>query len=186
MAEIISTTKTYVLGTDNTTFFEVLTVSYDDESQDITKRRIGPAAQLAGDKADKIEGDMITLSKASFYVSQTKAMINEIIASDASILTLSGASPLAVIQERYKAALLAPGWTIDEGAGFIPIVFTVTGQGVLKYSINGAATKNASIYGAVIRLKNYPASPTDTDFYLSENGSRFFSLPNRAVTIKKP
>jgi len=42
------------------------------------------------------------------------------------------------------------------------------------------------MYGAVIRLNNYPAAPTDTDFFLSENGNRYFSLPNRNVKIKKP
>jgi hypothetical protein len=52
--------------------------------------------------------------------------------------------------------------------------------------VNGGSTKNATTYGAVIRLKNYPSSPTDTDFYLAESGNRFFSLPNRAVVIKKP
>lgn len=50
----------------------------------------------------------------------------------------------------------------------------------------GGAAKNAKMYGSMIRLMNYPASPTDTEFFLSENGLRYMSLPNKNVQIKKP
>jgi hypothetical protein len=184
--EILSTVKSYVLGTDNTTYFEVVTVTYDDESQDVTKRRVGPAAELAGDQADKIEAKVREMLAPANSVSRAKTVLSEAGDVDATITTVSGASPLARIQERYQAQLLTAGWTIDEGAGFVPLVFTVNAQGNLRYTVNGGSTKNATTYGAVIRLKNYPSSPTDTDFYLSESGNRFFSLPNRAVVIKKP
>jgi hypothetical protein len=184
--EILSTVKSYTLGTDNTTYFEVVTVTYDDESQDVTKRRVGPAAELARDQADKIEAKMRELLAPANIASKAKTVLNEAGDADATILALTAVSPLKVIQDRYVAALTAPGWAIDEGAGFVPLVFSVSAQGNLRYTVNGGSTKNATIYGPVIRLKNYPASPVETDFYLSESGNRFFSLPNRAVVIKKP
>lgn len=186
MSEVLSTVKTYVLGTDNTTYFEVITITYDDESQDVTKRRVGPATELANDQADKIERDMLTLAQSSYYVARAKSIINDAGTTDATINTLTGVSPFKKIQDRYQVALLTAGWTIDEGAGFVPLVFTVNAQGALRFSINGAATKPAKIYGAVIRLNNYPASPIDTDFHLAENGNKYHSLPNKAVVIKKP
>ena len=184
--EILTTVKSYVLGTDNTNYFEVVTVTYDDESQDITKRKVGPADQLAGDQADKIISDMRTLAASAQQVSKAKTVLNEAGNTDTTITTLTTVSPLKNIQDRYQSELTANGWTIDEGAGFLPLVFTVNNSGVLKYSVNGASTKNAVMYGAVIRLKNYPPGPTDTDFYLADNGNKYFSLPNRAVIIKKP
>lgn len=184
--EIISTTRDFVLGADQITYFEVTRVTYEDNSYTETSALVGPAAALTSDQADKIEGNMRTLASDSYRVSRTRSILTEAKNVDADIFAITAVSPLKVIQDRYQAALLEPGWTIDDGAGFVPIVFNVTAQGVLRYNVNGTGPKNATIYGPVLRLKNYPASPTDTDFFLSENGSRYFSLPNRNFIIKKP
>ena len=186
MADIISTTRTFVLDDDLITYFEVTRITYDDDSYTETAIPVGPAAALTADQADKIEGNARTLASDSLRVSRARQIISDINATDTNITAITAVSPLKVIQDRYQTALLEPGWTIDEGAGFIPVVFTVTAQGVLRYNINATGAKNAVIYGAVLRLKNYPASPTDTDFFLSENGNQYFSLPNRSVKIKKP
>jgi len=186
MAEIVSTTRNFVLDNDNVTYFEVTRVTYDDDSYTETAIPVGPAAALTADQADKIEGHARTLASDSLRVSRARQIISDINATDANITAITTVSPLKVIQGRYQADLLEPGWTIDEGAGFVPIVFNVTAQGVLRYNVNATGAKQATIYGAVLRLKNYPASPTDTDFFLSENGNQYFSLPNRNVKIKKP
>jgi len=184
---IVSTVKTYSLGSDNVNYFEVITVTYDDESQTITKKKVGPAASLAADQADKIEAEMQRLANSAAEVSRANRIISEAVAAAGKIDTLTGVSPLKIIQDKYDDVLLTAGWTIDQGAGFVSLVFTVNAQGNLRYSINGAATKAATIYGdGVIRLNAYPSTGTNTDFYLSENSSRYFSLPNRAAIIKKP
>lgn len=181
-------TSEYVLGSDNTTYFEVVTVTQDDESAVTTKTRVGPASALAGDQADKIEAKTRELAQQAFTVSRVNARINEIGAVDAAVLTLTTVSPLKLIQERYAAELTAPGWTIDrgDGSGFVGLVFTINGQNNLRYSIDGAATKAATMYGDIITLSGFPSNGTNTDSYLSESGLRYFSLPNRAAQIKKP
>lgn len=186
MPGVTSTTKDFVLGQDGVTYSEVTRTTYDDTSYTEISVPIGPAAALAADQAEKILGRMASLAVDSHRVSRTKQIITEVNDDAAEVLTKSGADPLKVIQDRYQAELLQPGWTINEGAGFIPIVFTVNAQGNLRYNVNGTGAKGAKIYGGVIRLNNYPASPTDTDFFLNENGNRYFSLPNRNVIIKKP
>lgn len=190
-AQILSaqtTTRTYVLGSDNVTYFEVVTVTQDDESATTTKTRVGPASALSADQADKIEARTRELANAAFAVSRANARITEINTVDGDIFTLTGVSPLKTIQARKAAELLSSGWTIDQGAGagFVPFVFTINGSNNLRYSINGAATKAATIYGDVLTLSGYPSTGTNTDFYLAENGKNYFSLPNRAVVIKKP
>lgn len=184
--KIISTTRDFVLGADQITYFEVTRVTYEDNSYMETSALVGPATELTSDQADKIEGLMRTLASDSYRVSRTRSILTEANDVDADIFTITAVSPLKVIQDRYQTELLKPGWTIYDGTGFVPIVFNVTAQGVLRYNVNGTGPKNATIYGPVLRLKNYPASPTDTDFFLSENGSRYFSLPNRNFIIKKP
>jgi len=184
--EILSITETHVLGTDGITYFKVITTTYDDESQDVVKRPVGPASEVAKDSADGIRKITTDLAYYANPASKTKQALTEINTLDADVITLTGVSPLKLILDRQQDNFLAPGWTIDEGAGPIPLVFTINAQGQLRYSVNGAATKNAKTYGHVLRLNNYPASPTDTDFYYNESGGKLFSLPNRNVVIKKP
>lgn len=186
MADIISTTKDFILGTDGVTYFEVTTVNYDDESQDITKRPVGDAASLTADQADKIQGRAASLAADTRRASRAKQILNEINADADDVNTITAQNPLAVILQRNESDLLTPGWEIDEGAGFVPIVFSINAQGNLRYNVNATGAKGATTYGAVIRLNNYPTAPTDTEFFLSENGKQYYSLPNRNVKIKKP
>ena len=179
-------TKSFVLGTDGVNYYEVIRSTDDNGNYTETAALVGPAPALAADQADKIEAKMTDLANAAFAVSYAGKRITEQKAFDATITTLTGISPLALIQARHATFLLTPGWTIDPGTGFVSLVFTINAQGALRYSVNGAATKQANVYGNVIRLNNYPATGTDTDFFRNEDGGRYFSLPNRAIVIKKP
>ena len=185
MAEIINETRDFVLGTDGLTYFQVLTVDYDDETQTVDKTLIGPAAQLANHFADQFEQDSRTLANNSQVAGLNKKRLNEINGDDGQIDTITGVSPLAIVLSRYETDLTEPGWTIDDGTGELPIVFSVNGQGQLKYDINNTGNTNATIYGDVIRLNNYIGT-TNVDFFAKPNRQRFFSLPNGDVIIKKP
>lgn len=187
-AQAQTVTKSYVLGTDGSTYFEVTTTTQENESATTTKVRIGPAASLASDQADKIESQSRDLAGNAFAVSRTNLRLNEIGTVDADILALTTVSPLKSIQARYAASLTEQGWTIDKGAGagFEALVFTINGSNNLRYSIAGSATKAATIYGDIITLAGYPSTGTNTDFYLAENGKNYFSLPGRLSVIKKP
>lgn len=186
MAEITNITRDFVLGTDGVTYFEVVTTDYDNEEQTVRKKLIGPAAKLAEYYADNFEQIAGTMAANAKAVSRARKTTKEIDNDAGQILAIAGVDPMKTIQDRYIDELTAPGWTIDEGAGFVPIVFSVNGQGNLRYTVNGGSTKGATIYGAVITLKNYPAAPTDVEFYLNDSGKRYYSLPNKNVQIKKP
>lgn len=71
-----STTKTYELGSDGVNFFELTTVTQDDESATSTKVRVGPAAALASDQADKIETTTKELSAQAFATLRTGTRIS--------------------------------------------------------------------------------------------------------------
>lgn len=180
-------TKSFVLAPNGVDYLEVTRDTNDETGAYVeTAVLVGPLAAIAADQADKIEGRMNTVANAAYIVSYTNRAINEEKAVATSITTLTGVSPIKLIQDKYQAFLTANGWTIDPGTGYVPIVFTVNAQGVLRYSVNGAANRTAEVYGNVIRLNQYPATGTDTDFFRSEDGGVYFSLPNRAVKIKRP
>jgi len=187
-AQAQTITKTFVLSPNGVDYLEVTRETHDvTGSYSESAVIVGPLAAIAADQADKIEQRISNLANAAYVVSFAPKRINDEKAVAATILTQTGISPLTVIKDRYKAAFLTAGWSIDPGTGFVPIVFTENAQGAIRYSVDGAATKGADIYGqGLIRLNNYPANGTDTDFFRSEDGGQYFSLPNRAVKIKKP
>jgi hypothetical protein len=187
MAEILSITRTFSLGQDGVTYFETQTITYDDETQDVTKRKIGTATDLANHYADVFIANSTRLASDSRSVDRTKRQIVEMNTDDTNITTLSGVSPIKALLARVQNDFLKPGWTIDPGDGvFVPLVFTVTAQNQLRYNINGTGAKNAFYYGGILRLMNFGAAAIDTEFFISESGTKFYSLPNRVATIKKP
>lgn len=184
--EILTMTRDYTLGADNVTYFEVITTTYADGSEDVIKRPVGSATELTGDVADKILGRAATLAADCQRAGRARSILNEFQSEDTEITAITSVSPLKVIQDRYQSALLQPGWQIDEGAGLVDFTFTVNAQGNLRYSVNGGATRAARYYGNTLQLRDYPANNVHTEFFLSDNGNRYFSLPNRSVIIKKP
>lgn len=186
MAEISNIDRQFVLGSDGVTYFEVTTTNYTNEEQTVSKRLIGLASVLLQTVSGDIQNKAATLARDADNVSRAKRAALDWIGDDTDIKSITGFSPLKQIQDAFEAALTAAGWIINDGSGDLPIVFSVNAQGQLKYNINGTGNKNATLFGAVIRLNNYPAAPTDTEFFLSLNGKRFFSLPNRAAVIKTP
>ncbi len=186
MAEITNRTRSIALGADNVTYFETITTDYDDGGQLVEKKPIGKLAVLLDTVCEQTESRALQLATDARGIARAREVVANMNTDDSTITALTGQSPLAKIQARYQAELLANGWTIDDGTNTLPIVFTVNAQGNLRYNVNGTGAKAAKIYGAVIRLNNYPAAPTDTDFFLSENGKNYFSLPNKLVKIKKP
>jgi len=187
MAEISTKTTTYTLGANNVTYFEVTVTTFDNGRKETIENPVGAASVLTDLVCARIKNGAAALATDARQIARTRDVLNELKSDSDEIAAITGGqSPMDKIQSEYQAELLAAGWTIDEGAGFVPIVFTVNAQGQLRYNVNNTGAKNARMYGAVLRLNNYPAAPNDTDFFLTENGKRYFSLPNKGVIIKKP
>lgn len=186
MADIISITKQLSIGTDGVTYFETTTTVFDNEESSVRTKRIGPIVFLESYYADNIEQRAQSMAVNAVSASQQKRLLNEIGTEMDAIATITGKSPLTVVRERYQDVLLASGWEINEGSGYVPLAFTINAQGNIRYSVNGAATKSADFYGSVIQLNNYPSNGTDTQFFQIETGRKYISLPNRQFTIRKP
>ena len=183
----MTTTKQYILAADGINYLEVTTNTEDSGAYTATATLVGPADALAADYADKIEAQSNFIAGAGYAVSFAKRDLNDIATLSGELLTLTGTDPLLVVQSRYEAELLTPGWTIDTGTGELPLVFTVNASGTLRYSIDGAAASNAEVFSAgLIRLRKYPDADTNTEFYNDGGTARFFSLPNRNVIINRP
>lgn len=186
MADVLNVTRSLVLGADNINYFEIERTTFDDDTYEETSKLIGPAAALGLHYADKFEQRARTMADNAKSAVLNEKRLTELDNNETAIFNIAGVSPKDVIQDRYSAELLADGWTIDDGTGPVPLVFTINAQNNLRYSINGGATAAAEYLRSVIRLNNYPTTGQQAVFYANERYKRYGSLPGGNVVIKKP
>lgn len=186
MAEIDSITRTFTLGTDGVTYFEVTTITYDNEEQEVIKTLIGPAAQLGNHYADDFINKARQMADNAKGAALNEKRLTELDTDETEIFNITGVSPKDTIQARYETELLTPGWTIDDGGGPLSLVFTINAQNNLRYAVNGGATASAEYLHGVIRLNNYPTTGILSTFYATANYNRYGSLPGGKVIIKRP
>ena len=187
MADVSTVTRSFVLGSDGVTYFEVIRTTYDDETYSEQSSIVGPADQLVNHYKDDFVNKTTTMANNAFPVAKVKSFLNELEADDADILAITGTSPKIALQDANNDFLFTDNtWEIDDGvAGFLPLVFSVNASNVLKYAIDGGATSNAHYWGGIIELNNFPESGTRTQFFVNRNGRRFLSLPNGNAVIKR-
>lgn len=151
-------------------FFEYKRFTYQDGSELQSKDLIGDTSALVQATRDRITSRAATMAVDIRHVSTFKKQITTLVRESNAVLALTGIDPQKAVQDEYVAPFLIAGWNIRRDGTTDPIEFTVNGQGNLRYSVNGAATKAGQLLGNAIRLKNYPSAGTDTDLYPLPNG----------------
>lgn len=165
-------------------FFEVKTSTYQDGSEFTTKTLIGDTSALVQATRDRITSKAATMAVDIRYVSTFKKQITTLVRESNAVLALTGIDPQKAVQDEFVAPFLIAGWTLKRDATTDPIEFTVNGQGNLRFSVNGAATKAGQLFGNTLRLKNYPSNGNDTDVYRLPNG--VFVNADRSIVLRPP
>lgn len=166
-------------------FIQARYVEYEDGSSVTTTQPALTADELLQKKKSEIEQQVSTMAKDVAYVSFFKRSLTEIKRQSDAIKATAGKSPLDTIQAQNIATYTVPGWTIVEnGAAARDVVFTVTGQGVMRYKIGSDAAKPVWFYGSAMRLNNHIGTGIDTDLYRLENGN--FVDATRSNILRRP
>ncbi len=165
-------------------FFEVITFIYPDGSEQTTKTLIGDTAALVSSAKARMTSKAASMAVDIRYVSTFRKQLTALVRESNAVLALTGIDPQKQVQDEHVAPFLLDGWTIKRDATTDPLVFTVNGQGNLRFSVNGAATKAGQLFGATLRLKNYPSNGVDTDVYRLPNG--VFVNADRTVILRPP
>ncbi len=165
-------------------FFEVITFIYPDGSEQTTKTLIGDTAALVSSAKARMTSKAASMAVDIRYVSTFRKQLTALVRESNAVLALTGIDPQKQVQDEHVAPFLLDGWTIKRDATTDPLVFTVNGQGNLRFSVNGAATKAGQLFGATLRLKNYPSNGVDTDVYRLQNG--VFVNADRTVILRPP
>lgn len=186
MAEIQSESRVYELGSDQQTYFEVHTMTYTNGESMVKRTAAGTAAQLAEVYAYSIKSAANDITEDARRAARLGRRLDLLIADGQAIAAIAGASPFEIIRDEYSGMLLSAGWTIDQGAGPLPLSFTINAQGAIRYSIDGGQARTAVLFGTALRLLSYPSAGSSADFFLAPGGRRMFSLPDAKTVITRP
>lgn len=165
-------------------FFEVITFTYPDGSEQTSKTLIGDTAALVSSAKARMTSKAASMAVDIRYVSTFRKQLTALVRESNAVLALTGIDPQKQVQDEHVAPFLLDGWTIKRDATTDPVVFTVNAQGNLRFSVNGAATKAGQLFGATLRLKNYPSNGNDTDVYRRPNG--VYVNADRTVILRPP
>lgn len=165
-------------------FFEVRTATYQDGSEFTTKSLIGDTLALVEAAKARLTSNAATMAVDVRHVSQFRKRFTTLLREATAVQTLTGIDPQKAVQDEYSGPFLTTGWTVKRDGNTSDIVFTVNGQGALRFSVAGGATKSALLIGNALRLKNYPANGTDTDVFMLQNG--VWVDATRSVILRPP
>lgn len=167
-------------------FFLITRKDFDDGEYTEDAKRLGNAVQVRRRYADELNQQAQSLAISVEPISRYKKVIGDMKSTDDTVETAVGEKASTLLLLESKADLETPGWTIRESVGgsFVPVIFQVNAQNNLRYTVNGGTTKTADYFGAVMRLRNYPASPLDMDMYRLSNGN--YTNSDRSVVIRRP
>lgn len=154
------------------TFFRTQVTTYENNELIQRRVRIGDAVQLANSYQDQFlqRGNRLAVdvNVVSAYTKSVTAIIRE----NDQVLAATGVNPLDTVVKQYAALFVAPGWSIRQNGSALNITFAVNASGKLRYTIDGFATRGATLIGPnVIRLSNFKDSGTTVDLYKKENGN---------------
>lgn len=179
-------TQTRTIVDVNGVFFLITRKDFEDGEYTEDAKRLGNSIQVRRRYADELSQQAQSLAASIDPISRYKKVIGDMKSTDDTVQTAVGEKASTLLLLENKDDLETPGWTIreSEGGAFVQIEFQVNAQNNLRYTVNGGATKTADFFGAVMRLRNYPASPADMDMYRLSNGN--YTNSDRSVVIRRP
>jgi hypothetical protein len=163
----------------------VTVLKYDNGGTDIFERLIGDTATLYNQAVDGIRNATSSMAVDASYTSGFKKRVTTMLKESDEILAKAGKSPADSIEAKDLAQFLEPGWTIKTSTGSTAITFNKTAAEKLRYQNVTTTNRQCELLGSVIRLKDYPTTGTNVDFFRSPNGRRWTSL-NRDYQLLPP
>lgn len=171
---------TYTVN-ENGVFYKVRSIEYANLNKSLVYEHIGDSSATFGYYQNLIESRLNDMAIEVKSVANFTKELNQITATSARTLAISGKNILDTLQSQNEAWYLNGTWTLaGEAAG--SVVFTKTNAGQLRYKIDAGNVRNATPYGkqAVI-LTGYPATGQSTIFYF--DGTRRMIRPDNKVRL---
>jgi len=157
-------------------WYRVTVLKYDNGGTDIYERLIGDTVTLYNQAIDGIRNTTSSMAVDANYTSGFKKRVTTMLKESDEILLKAGKSPADSIEAKDLAPFLELGWELKTSTGSTTITFNKTNAEKLRYQNGGPTNRQCELLGNVIRLKDYPTTGTNIDFFKSPNGKRWTSL----------
>jgi len=154
-------------------WYRILITKYDAGPPTVTPQFIGDTSTMYNQIVDEIRNATASRAVDANYVSGFPKANRQLIDLSDEVLAKAGKSPVDSIENTDASVFLQDGWVIKTPNETIPITFNQTNAKKLRYQFVTTTNKQVDLMGAVIRLRDYPASGQTTDFYRSPNGRRW-------------
>jgi len=171
----ITSDSSYIKNTAGL-WYRVTILKYDNGNTDIFERVIGDTLTLYNQAVDGIRTTSQSMAVDANYTSGFPKRVKAILNENDEIVAKAGLSPQDSIEAKDLEQFLAPGWTVKNGSGTTVIAFNKTGQDKLRYQYVTTTNRQTDLLGSVIRLRDFPTTGTNTEFYKSSNGKRWTTL----------
>jgi hypothetical protein len=107
------------------------------------------------------------------YTSGFPKRLRSILNESDEILLKAGKNPADSIEVADAAPFLESGWTIKTPTETLPVTFNQTAAKRLRYQYVTTTNRQVDLLGSVVRLRDFPVSGQNTEFYKSPNGKRW-------------
>lgn len=154
-------------------FYTVREVVYNTGESSLTKSLIGDTATIFQTYYNRFITESNGLAAVAREVVRHRKAITRMNQENNLALSVTGRDALDTITAKLAGPLLAAGWRAKDTAGVKDLTFSVNANGQLRYTVQGFATRNATLFGKVMRLNNYRSSGFDVDVYESASGNWF-------------
>lgn len=149
-------------------FFTVTRVDFPNGTYRESRDIIGDSMALFSQYRNTTEQQAKDMATEVSFISGYARRITGLIRDGERIRTLTGRNPVDSLRldSATRAHYTGRTWLI-RGDTAQNISFNYTAAGALRYRINNGANQPAIPIGrAIVRLRHYPSSGRDTDFYL--------------------
>jgi len=157
-------------------WYRVSSQAFSNGDISIRQTFIGDTIALYNGAVDGIRNSTASMAVDANYTSGFPKRVKSILNENDEIVAKAGLSPQDSIEAKDLEQFLAPGWTVKNGSGTTVITFNKTGQDKLRYQYVTTTNRQTDLLGNVIRLRDFPTTGTNTEFYKSPNGKRWTTL----------
>lgn len=177
-AQVYTTLDTSYQVSQNGKFYEVREVRRSNGESSVVTTFVGDTSSIFGNYLSGIYADGNQMAGRAREASRFGADITKMIQRANEAFTITGRDALDTLTKKYSAPLLVSGWVLKDTSGTKDVTFSVNNNGQLRYAVSGFQTRNANLFGGVLRLNNYLSSGYDVDLFKSVAGN-WFTIDNK-------
>ena len=177
-SQVYTTLDTSYQISQNGKFYEVREVRRSNGESSVVTTFVGDTASIFTNYLNSIYADGNQMAAQARQASRLGADITKMIQQSNDAFVITGRDVLDTLTKRYAPPLLIAGWVLKDTSGTKDVTFSVNNNGQLRYAVPGFQTRNANLFGGVLRLNNYLSTGHDVDLFKSVAGN-WFTIDNK-------